>query len=100
MARCTKAKAKECSDLLLMAIYTLMPPSRALEIRTLVVASTTQKGKNTVCLEDNRSVKFRFEDYKTATTYGADETLLEVRFFVKSKEHMIYFYLSNVIYLY
>ena len=85
MARCFDAKAKESSDLLLMAIYTLMPPARALEIRTLkVVASSStdsvKKGQNTVCVDDKGFVKFRFEDYKTVTTYGADETILEVRY--------------------
>lgn len=80
MAHGAEAKAKECSDLLLMAIYTLMPPSRALEIRTLLVMDATEKGKNTVHLEDDGTVRFHFEDYKTFSTYGPDETLLEVRF--------------------
>lgn len=82
MARCSSAKARECSELLLMAIYTLMPPSRALEIRTLLVGDpstdVSKTGKNTVHIDSNGTVKFRFEDYKTATTYGADVTVLEV----------------------
>lgn len=84
MAGSFKAKAKESSDLLLMAIYTLMPPSRALEIRTLKVVTrpstdSAEQGQNTVCVDDKGVVKFRFENYKTVTTYGADETILEVR---------------------
>ena len=85
MARSALAKASESSALLLMAMYTKMPPARALEIRTLQIlpndlstSSPLLVKKNLVSQDNLGAVTFTFQDYKTAKTYGSDTTKLQV----------------------
>lgn len=85
LAKSTLAKATECANLLLLALYTHMPPSRGSEIRTLEIVpenhsitSSLLGNKNLVSLDDEGRVTFRFQNYKTVKTYGTDTTVLEV----------------------
>jgi len=84
MARSTLAKATESSDLLLLTMYTQMPPARALEIRTLEVlppnltpSSPLLAKRNVVALDQLGGVTFTFQNYKTVKTYGCDTTKLQ-----------------------
>ena len=86
LAKSPVAKASECANLLLLALYTLMPPSRGLEIRTLEVlpdsltlGSPLLAKKNLVSIDQSGGVTFRFQHYKTVKTYGVDTTTLEVK---------------------
>jgi len=85
LAKSPQAKATECANLLLLALYTLMPPSRGLEIRTLeivreplTITSPILAKKNLVVVNEAGAVTFRFQNYKTVKTYGADTTTLPV----------------------
>lgn len=85
LAKSPVAKATECANLLLLALYTLMPPSRGLEIRTLelvteplTLTSPVLAKKNLVAVDEVGSVTFRFQNYKTVKTYGTDTTSLKV----------------------
>ena len=72
MARTYKAKALESSDLMLLALYVLIPLSIGLEIWSLQIATsaTTNPCKNVMYPEDD--VTLRFENFKTVKTYSKD----------------------------
>ena len=85
MARSARAKASESADLLLMAMYTRMPPARALEIRTLEIlpkdlstSSPVLAKKNLIQQDQMGGVTMTFQNYKTFKTYGCDTTKLQV----------------------
>lgn len=86
MAVNKKDKARECCDLVILAMYTLIPPSRGLEIRTLEIVRDWQefnpchfKGKNVILLKDAEQVTLHFHNYKTAKFSGRDELTLQVK---------------------
>lgn len=78
-------EAQALMDLILLSLYTLFPPSRALEIRTLQIFvedetrkfSFDQEG-NFVVLQSTGRIVLSHYMYKTRKTYGRDITVIEV----------------------
>ena len=79
-------QAKEMMDLLLIAIYSHVPPSRGLEIRTLKYFDGKQipfdlkdyPKQNVLVLQSNGQFSFHFQSYKTAKFRGHDQVSIEV----------------------
>ena len=86
MAVGRRAKAKECCDLVILAIYIYLPPSRGLEIRTLQILEddTTEvspwnfKKKNVISLKSSGQISLHFYNYKTHKFFCGDELTLGV----------------------
>ncbi|XP_048579134.1 uncharacterized protein LOC125560843 [Nematostella vectensis] len=80
MARSQSAKARESRNLLSIALFVLIPPSRGQEIRTLRIAPSGDRehvqGLNSLVLNSDGTLMFRFEDYKTYGSHGVDVTNL------------------------
>ncbi|EDO29448.1 predicted protein, partial [Nematostella vectensis] len=80
MARSQSAKARESRNLLSIALFVLIPPSRGQEIRTLRIAPSADRehvqGLNSLVLNSDGTLMFRFEDYKTYGSHGVDVTNL------------------------
>ena len=82
-----KEEAATMIDLLLLSIYTLLPPGRALEVRTLQIVvegeesaqSWDSRDGNFAVLKQDGAVMLVYDDYKTAKHYGRDVTLIKVR---------------------
>lgn len=79
-------KSKEMMDLLLIAVYSHVPPSRGLEIRTLQYFSDDATRfdpkefpkKNMLAPKSNGDYAFHFQSYKTAKYRGHDQVCIEV----------------------
>ena len=77
-------------DLLLLSIYILIPPGRALEIRTLQIVMDTAESTeslesndgNFVIIKQDGSVVLIYNAYKTAKHYGRDVTVMKVCTFI------------------
>jgi len=84
LVKSTQAKATECANLLLLALYTLMPPGCGLEItlklvrEPLTITSPILAKKNLVVVNEVGAVTFQFQNYKTVKTCGADMPTLQV----------------------
>lgn len=74
-------------DLVLISLYTIIPPGRALEVRTLeiyveneIVKFNMQQelDKNYVILRLNGDVMLYYANFKTSKKFGRDVTLIEV----------------------
>ncbi|EDO26336.1 predicted protein, partial [Nematostella vectensis] len=80
MARSQSAKARESRNLLSIALFVLIPPSRGQEIRTLRIAPSVDREHvqelNSLVLNSDGTLMFRFEDYKTYGSHGVDVTNL------------------------
>lgn len=79
-------KARECCDLVMLALYVYIPPSRGLEIRTMEIVRNWKdfhardyKGRNVLVIKDIPEVSLHFDDHKTQKYTGHDELTLEVR---------------------
>lgn len=79
-------KARECCNLVVLAMYVFIPPSRGLEIRTLQIerdwknfTPEKSKGKNLVLLQESSQVTLHFDNYKTHKHYGHEQIFLKVR---------------------
>ena len=77
--------AKALMDLILLSLYTLFPPTRALEIRSLKLFIEDghtnflhQQEGNYLVLKTNGQILIQYYTYKTARTYGRDITMIEV----------------------
>ncbi|KAJ7386025.1 hypothetical protein OS493_012358 [Desmophyllum pertusum] len=77
-------KVRECGNLVVLAMYVFIPPSRGLEIRTLQIerdwknfTPEKSKGKNLVLLQESSQVTLHFDNYKTQKHYGHEQILLK-----------------------
>ena len=80
-----KARARECCNLVMVALYVFIPPSRGLEIRTLEIVqdqnfsplSLKAKCRNALVMKDS-GIVLHFHNYKTKRFTGRDELALQV----------------------
>jgi hypothetical protein len=86
MAVNKREKAKECCDLVILAMYVFIPPNRGVEIRSLEIQRNWReyrpsqiKGKNVLLVKDTDEVTLYFQNYKTAKSSGRDELTLQVK---------------------
>lgn len=88
VARERRHKAREAADLLLIALYTHIPPSRGLEMRTLEILhaenlqvpfqANDYLQRNIALIQQSGSVTIHIQLYKTQKFTGHDEVELEV----------------------
>lgn len=88
VARERRHKAREAADLLLIALYTHIPPSRGLEMRTLEILhaenlqvpfqANDYPQRNIALLQQSGSVTIHIQLYKTQKFTGHDQVELEV----------------------
>lgn len=86
MAEGNREQALALKDLLLLSLYTLFPPSRALEVRTLKIFlessdqqfNINDEGNFIVFKADGRRILLFYNNYKTCKKYGRDITWIEV----------------------
>ena len=86
MAVNRRDKARECCDLVILAMYVFIPPGRGIEVRTLEIQRNWQqfhpnqvKDRNVLLLKDSEEVTLYFHNYKTAKVFGPHELTLKVR---------------------
>lgn len=86
MAINKRDKARECCDLVILAMYTLIPPSCGLEVRTLEIVLDWQgfdpcqfKSRNFILLKEAEQVTLHFHNCKTSTFSGRDKLTEDIR---------------------
>ncbi len=86
MAVNRREKARECCNLVVIGMYTFLPPGRGTEVRTLEINRNWQefspsqsKGKNTLLIKTDGGVTLHFGDFKTAKFVGHTELSLQVK---------------------
>lgn len=79
-------RARQYSNLLILALYSFIPPSRALEIRTLEICHDWQsfnqkdyKDRNVLLIKGSEQVTLHFDSFKTVRWMGHQELTLKVR---------------------
>ena len=79
-------KARECCDLVILAMYVFIPPGRGVEVRTLQIQRNWQqfhpnqvKDKNILMVRGSEEVTLYFQNYKTAKFFGCRQLTLKVR---------------------
>ena len=77
-------RAHESADLVILALYLFLPPSRGLEIRTLTIKRdwrnfqlSNYKGINVILIAESTDV-LHFDNYKMQRNYGHQEVTLKV----------------------
>ena len=88
VARGKRHRAREAADLLLIALYTHIPPSRGLEMRTLEIlhaenlqvpfSASDYPERNIALLKESGAVAIHIQLYKTRKFSGHDQIELEV----------------------
>ena len=88
VARGRRHRAREAADLLLIALYTHIPPSRGLEMRTLEIlhaetlpvpfTASDYPERNVALLKESGAVTIHIQLYKTRKFSGHDQVELEV----------------------
>lgn len=86
MAINKRDKAWEYCDQVILAMYTLILPSRGLEVRTLKIIRDWQgfhpcqfKSRNVILLKEVEQVTLHFHNYKTSKFSGRDELTEDIR---------------------
>ena len=85
MAVNKRDKARECCDLVILAMYVFIPPGRGVEVHTLEIQRNWQqfhpaqvKDKNVLLVKGSEEVTLYFHNYKTAKFFGRQELTLKV----------------------
>jgi len=80
MAVNKRDKARECCDLVFLAVHVFIPPGRGVEVRTLEIQRNWQefhpnqaKDGNVLLMKDSEEVKLYFHNSKTAKFFGHQE---------------------------
>ena len=86
MAVNKRDKARECWDLVILAMYVFIPPGQGVEVRTLEIQRNWLQfhpnqviERNVLLLKDSEEVTLHFHNYKTAKFFGHQELTLKVR---------------------
>ena len=86
MAVNKRDKARECCDLVILAMYVFIPPGRGVEVRTLEIQRNWQqfhpnqvKDRNALLVQDSHEVTLYLNKYKTAKFFGRPELNLKAR---------------------
>ena len=80
-----KSKARECCDLVILSLYVFIPPSRGLEIRTLLIVKDpasmdpTQQRQGNLLIMREGQLTLKFNEFKTRKLHGREELSLPVR---------------------
>ena len=86
MAVNKRDKARECCNLLILAMYAFIPPGQGVEVHTLEIQRNWQqfhpnqvKDRNVLLVKDSEEVTLYFHNYKTEKFFGRQELTPKVR---------------------